>query len=310
MKVRAILNPRAGLKAARARDALLDGPWPDLDLIETKAPGHARELAHEAAAAGCDLVLAAGGDGTANEVAWGLLGSSVAFGLVPVGSGNGLARTLGIPLDPRAAVRSLEAGVVRPMDVGFANQRPFLNVSGAGLDALVGADFQAHGQQGGRRGILTYVRLSVPRAIRYRAAEWTLRCEGNGFEGRALIVAFVNGRQYGGGAIIAPRARLDDGLLDLVVFEDAGVLEVMLNAPRLFLGTIDGFRRYRHLRATSAVLSGPSAFRHHRDGEPEAEAARLEVRVEPRALRVLVPRAVADDPNGPFLTGASTVLAR
>ncbi len=300
MKIRAILNPRAGLAAARARDALLDGPWPDLDLIETRAQGHARDLAHEAADAGCDVVLAAGGDGTANEVAWGLLGSPVALGLVPVGSGNGLARSLGIPLDAGAAVRSLAGAVVRPMDVGFANDRPFLNVSGAGLDALVGADFQAHGQQGGRRGILTYVRLSVPRALRYRAPHWTLRAGDFGFEGRALIVAFVNGRQYGGGAVIAPRARLDDGLLDVVVFEDASLAEVMLNAPRMFLGTIERFRRYRHFHTTSALLEGPAPFLHHRDGEPEPEGARLELRLEPRALRVLVPRAVADDPAGPF----------
>lgn len=301
MKVRAILNPRAGIASARARDALLRGPWPDLDLIETRAPGHARELAREAAAAGCDLVLAAGGDGTANEVAWGLLGSTVALGLVPVGSGNGLARTLRIPLRPAAALRALAPGVVRAMDVGFANDRPFLNVSGAGLDALIGADFHAHGRAGGRRGVFTYVRLSFPRALGYRAPEWTLRSEGGGFQGRALIVAAVNGRQYGGGAIVAPMAQLDDGLLDLVVFEDAGILEVLVNAPRLFLGTIRGFRRYRHLRAASARLEGPIAFPHHRDGEPEDPALFLDLRVQPKALRVLVPRAVAEDPAGPFL---------
>lgn len=301
MRVRAILNPRAGLAAARARDALLRGPWPDLDLIETRAPGHARELAREAVAAGCELVLAAGGDGTANEVASGLVGSSVALGLVPVGSGNGLARTLRIPLRPAPALRALASGLVRAMDVGFANERPFLNVSGAGLDAIIGADFHAHGRAGGRRGVLTYVRLSVPRALGYRAPEWTLRTPGGDFQGRALIVAAVNGRQYGGGAIVAPQARLDDGLLDFVVFEDAGALEVMLNAPRLFLGTITGFRRYRHLAAASARLEGPAPFAHHRDGEPEDPAPFLDLRLEPGALRVLVPRATAEDPAGPFL---------
>ena len=305
MKVRAILNPRAGLAAARARDALLGGPWPDLDLIETRAPGHARELAGEAVAAGCDLVVAAGGDGTANEVAWGLLGSRTAFGLVPLGSGNGLARTLGIPLDARRAVRVLASAVLRAMDVGHANGRPFLNVAGAGLDAIIGADFQAHGHAGGRRGVLTYVRLSVPRALCYEAPQWRLTAGEERYEGRGLIVGFANGRQYGGGAVIAPRARLDDGLLDIVVFEDAGALEILLNAPRLFFGTIEGFRRYRHLRAATAVLEGPPAFLHHRDGEPEAEAARVEVRLEPRALRVLVPKATAEDPDGPFLPAPS-----
>lgn len=300
MKVRAILNPRAGVAAERARRAILDGPWPDVDLIETRAPEHARELAHEAAVAGCELVLAAGGDGTANEVAWGLLGSEVALGLVPVGSGNGLARTLRIPLRPAAAVAALAGGLTRRMDVGFLDDRPFLNVAGAGLDALVGADFHAHGRDGGRRGILTYVRLSLKRAFSYEAESWTLDAGAERFAGRALIVAFVNGRQYGGGAIVAPQARIDDGLLDVVVFEAAPRAEVILNAPRLFLGTIDRFRRYRHISAARARLEGPAGFLRHRDGEPEAAAAGANVRLEPRALRILVPKGTAEDPAGPF----------
>lgn len=302
MKVRAILNPRAGVAAERARRAILDGPWPEVDLIETRAPEHARELAHEAAAAGCELVLAAGGDGTANEVAWGLLGSEATLGLVPVGSGNGLARTLRIPLRPAAAVATLAVGLTRRMDVGFLDDRPFLNVAGAGLDALVGADFHAHGRGGGRRGVFTYVRLSLKRALSYQAERWKLEAGAERFEGSALIVAFVNGRQYGGGAIVAPRARLDDGLLDVVVFEDAPRREVILNAPRLFLGTIERFARYRHLSAPGARLSGPQSFLRHRDGEPEPAAAEANVRLEPKALRILVPRATAEDPTGPFGT--------
>ena len=300
MKVRAILNPRAGVAAERARRAILAGPWPTVDLIETRAGGHARELAHEAAAAGCELVLAAGGDGTANEVAWGLLGSEVTLGLVPVGSGNGLARTLRIPLRPAAAVAALASGLTRRMDVGFLDERPFLNVAGAGLDALVGADFHSHGRNGGRRGILTYVRLSLKRALSYQAESWALEAGAWRFEGRALIVAFVNGRQYGGGAIVAPHARLDDGRLDVVVFEDAPRAEVILNAPRLFLGTIDRFARYRHASTATARLVGPPEFLRHRDGEPDAAAAQAEVRLEPKALRILVPKKTAEDPTGPF----------
>jgi YegS/Rv2252/BmrU family lipid kinase len=298
--VRAILNPRAGLAAERARRAVLEGPWKGLDLQLTREPHHARELAQEAVAKGYELVLAVGGDGTANEAAWGLLGSDVGFGLVPVGSGNGLARTLGIPLDPARALASLAGGLTRRMDVGFTNDRPFLNVAGAGLDAVVGADFHAHGRDGGRRGVLTYVRLSLARVFSYSAEAWVLEAGGQRFEGAALIVAFVNGRQYGGGATIAPMARIDDGMLDVVVFEDAPRLELVANAARLFLGGIERFRHYRHISAASATLTGPAAFLHHRDGEPEPATARVEVRVEAKALRILVPRATAEDPDGPF----------
>jgi diacylglycerol kinase family enzyme len=99
---------------------------------------------------------------------------------------------------------------------------------------------------------------------------------------------------------LTPRARLDDGLLDILVFEDASLLEILLQAPRLFLGTIERFRRYRHVQAASATLTAPAAFLHHRDGEPEEESTRLEVTVDRKALRILVPRAVATDPQGPF----------
>jgi len=245
-------------------------------------------------------VLAVGGDGTANEVARGLWHSETVLGLIPVGSGNGLARTLRIPLSPRRAVRALATAVARRMDVGLANGRPFLNVAGAGLDALIGAEFHAHGSRGGRRGVLTYVRLSFRRALSYAAESWSLSSDAGDYAGRALIVAFVNGRQYGGGAVLAPRARLDDGLLDAVVFEDAPLLELLANAPRLFLGGIERFRRYRRMAISSAVLTGPGSFEHHRDGEPEAGSERLHVTVDPRALRVLVPRWTAEDPTGPF----------
>jgi diacylglycerol kinase family enzyme len=159
MKARAILNPRAGLAATRALRALEDHPaWRGIEVKTTGARGEARAFAADAAVAGYEVVLSIGGDGTANEAAWGLLGSSTALGLLPMGSGNGLARTLGIPLDPVRAVATLAHAVRRRMDVGMVNGRPFLNVAGAGFDAQVGADFHEHGLRGGRRGVMTYVR--------------------------------------------------------------------------------------------------------------------------------------------------------
>jgi diacylglycerol kinase (ATP) len=301
MKGVAILNPRAGLAAARARAALTRSPhWRELEVRLTTGPGDARRFASEAAAAGAEIVLAIGGDGTANEIAWGLLGSSAALGLVPMGSGNGLARTLGIPLKPDGALATLADAVPRAMDVGMINDRPFLNVAGAGFDAQVGLDFHEHGRRGGRRGVFTYVWLSILRTMNYRAESWVLDAGEGKFEGRAYIVAFVNGRQYGGGAVLVPGARLDDGLLDIVVIEDAPALELAWNAQRLFFGTLSKYRRYRHVAAAQAVLSATGTVPYHRDGEPESTSGRLEASILPRALRILVPRATASDPHGPF----------
>jgi diacylglycerol kinase family enzyme len=127
-----------------------------------------------------------------------------------------------------------------------------------------------------------------------------LRAGTETFDGRAYIVAFVNGRQYGGGAVLVPGARLDDGLLDIVVIEDAPALEMAWNAQRLFFGTLAKYRRYRHVPATKATLVAAGPVPHHRDGEPEGPATRLEASILPRALRVLVPRKTASDPHGPF----------
>jgi YegS/Rv2252/BmrU family lipid kinase len=301
MRVRAILNPRAGVAAQRALGAVEEGRpfWPDLDVKITGKAGDARDFARQAADDGYPLVLALGGDGTANEIASGVLGSETAFGLVPVGSGNGLARTLGIPLEPRRAVAALGTASLREMDVGYVNDRLFLNVAGAGFDAAVGAAFHARGKAGGRRGVFTYLRLGVAN-LSYQAETWSLEAGSESYRGRALVLAFMNGRQYGGGAVMAPRAKLDDGLLDIVVVEDAPRLEVLLNAPRLWTGGIERYKRVRSMRAARASLTGSGSLEHHRDGEPEEGASRLEIRVEPRALKILVPKAVSEDAAGPF----------
>ena len=301
MSAVAILNPRAGLAAQRARAALARSAyWRTAEVLVTTGPGDARRFAAEAAAAGAETVIAIGGDGTANEAASGLLGTGTAFALVPMGSGNGLARTLGIPLDPDGALSVLETAVPREMDVGMINGQLFLNVAGAGFDAQVGLDFHVHGRRGGRRGVFTYVRLGLIRAFRYRAEAWTLEAGGERFEGRAFVIAFVNGRQYGGGAVLAPGSRLDDGLLSIVVIEDAPWFELTWNATRLFTGGIEAYRRYRHIAAPSALLTSAGVAPFHRDGEPEEPTTRMEISLAPRALRILVPRATADDPRGPF----------
>jgi len=302
VKVRAILNPRAGVAAHRALEAVRNGrpSWRDLEVAVTTAPGDARNLAADAAAAGADLVLAVGGDGTLNEAAWGILGSRTVLGAVPVGSGNGLARTLGIPLQPARALAALEGGVPRRMDVGWVGDRPFLNVAGAGFDGTVGAAFHARGRLGGRRGILPYLVLGLAHCLSYRPRRVTIEAAEQRIESTAFLVCFVNGRQYGAGAIINPGAKLDDGQMEIVLIEGAPRLELLLNAPRLFLGTIERSRRYRRLAARSAVLTADAPLDPHRDGEPDPATDRLRVRVEPRALSVLVPRATAEDPAGPF----------
>ncbi len=307
MRVYAIWNPRAGVAARRALDALQEerSPWKDATVRATTAPGDAQAFAAEAVAAGAEIVLSMGGDGTANEAARGLLGSDVPLGIVPVGSGNGLARALRVPLEPARALHALESAARRRMDVGLVNGKPFLNVAGVGFDAVVGWAFHMAGRNGGRRGIFTYVRMSVSLLASYRSTPLILETGRERLEVRPLIVVFANGPQYGAGALINPGARLDDGRFEIVVFEDASIPEIVMNAPRLFLGSLDRSRRYRRIEATRAVITPKTAVEHHRDGEPEPEASQLEFSLLSRALSVLVPRSTANDPRGPFaLSGA------
>jgi diacylglycerol kinase (ATP) len=302
VQVRAIVNPRAGVRSRHAFAALAGAPasW-RLEIETTNAPGHARELAQESAERGDEVVLAVGGDGTVNEVAAGLLGSRSALGIIPAGSGNGLARTLGIALDPRAALLELANGVHRRMDVGRINGEVFFNVAGIGFDAFMAAAFHDWGRPGRRRGVLPYVWLGVGAMARFVPEVWQIEANGQSEELPAFLATFANGRQYGGGALIAPGARLDDGQLDVVVIEPCPKTELLLNTPRLFTGTIERCRRYRHWATPAMTLIGHNAADHHRDGEPGARSDRFEVSVEPRALEVLVPRRTALDPRGPFV---------
>lgn len=275
--------------------------WRDLEVALTTAPGDALRLAREAAAAGAELVLAVGGDGTVNEAARGLLGSGVPLGIVPVGSGNGLARALRIPRSPARALAALEGAVVRRIDVGAVNGVPFLNVAGVGFDALVGWAFHRAGRNGGRRGILSYVRISLSLVRSYEPTLLRLEAGAERLEGRPFVVAFANGPQYGGGAVINPGARLDDGRFELVVYDDRPFLQILASAPQLFMGGIDRARGYRRIPATEALVTAERPVEHHRDGEPEPAASRLEIGLQPRALPLLVPRATAEDPDGPFV---------
>jgi diacylglycerol kinase (ATP) len=302
VRVRAILNPRAGVAAQRTREAVERGrpSWTDYAVYLTREAGHATALAREAVTAGADLVLAVGGDGTANEVAQGLLGSPAALGIVPVGSGNGLARALRIPLRPEPALAALESGARRRMDVGFLNGRLFLNVAGAGFDAVVGHAFHESGRRGGRRGFLGYVRLCLLELRTYRSPRLAIEVHPERLDLEAFVLTFANGPQYGAGAVINPGAKLDDGRLEVVAFEQAPLWRSVAAGSRMFLGGLQRSAGYRRLSGAAATVVAGSPLAVHCDGDPSEAAARIDVELSPGALGIVVPAATASDPDGPF----------
>ena len=294
MKLRIIYNPRSGRhrRTARLRPLLRDfvaRHCPDADLVATEGPGHATELAREAAAAGCQRVLAVGGDGTMNEVAQALLHTPTALGLIPCGSGNGLARHLRLPVSALSALilaTDRETGVAA-LDTGVINGRPFCNAMGFGLDADVSQRFNRLA----RRGLPAYVR-TVFAAFGARRAEFCRIDAGGRTETlESLLISAANSDQYGNGALIAPGARADDGFLDLIAVRPVGYAGAVCLAVRLFSGTIDRSPRVRRWRGTRFEITRPAAGCIHTDGEPHSADACLRVEIAPASLRVVVPAA-------------------
>jgi diacylglycerol kinase family enzyme len=165
----------------------------------------------------------------------------------------------------------------------------------------VGAAFHERGRRGGRRGILGYLRLSLLELRAYRAPRLGIEAGGERIDVAAFVVTFANGPQYGSGAVINPGGKLDDGRLEVVVFEDGPLWRTVAAAPRMFLGGIERVPGYRRLTGPSATVTAgtPAAF--HRDGDPAGTAERIEAHVRPLALEIVVPAATAADPTGPFV---------
>ena len=222
-----------------------------------------------------------------NEVARALAGTGTALGIVPSGSGNGLARELGLSWDPVRALGVALGRRERVIDVGDIDGRLFVSVTGIGLDAQVAARFNA--RPGGWRGLGPYVWMAAHELLRYRAREYTIRVGTETWREEALVVICANARQYGGGAVVAPTARLDDGQLDLVVVAPRPPLEALRDSLHLFRGTFDRAPGVRTARALTVEIAGGEPLLFHVDGEAVTGGTTVTVRIRPAVLRVRVP---------------------
>lgn len=292
MTIAAIINPISGAgadrnAAARRAEMLrtaLDRRGRRATISFTTRAGHARELAADAVASGAELLIVWGGDGTVNEAGAALLGTRTALGLVPAGSGNGLAAALGTPRDPHAAIALALDGAPRAIDAGVIAGRPFFNIAGVGVDARIARRFNERGQ--GARGPWPYVAISLAEGCRYCAEEYEVELDGSASRLRALLIAFANGREYGAGARLSAAARLDDGLLEAVVVEDRSIVERFWAARHLASGTPGRARRVTAVQVQQAVVRGQGAIEYHADGETGVAEGELSVGIRPGALWV------------------------
>jgi diacylglycerol kinase (ATP) len=288
LKLLLLANPTAaGRRARRLLPSLreyLAGKVEVFDYLETESADELRLKARDAARAAYDRVVAAGGDGTANAALNGLLGSDTALGILPLGHGNDLARSLGIPLDPRRAADLLLRADVNSIDVVRVGKRAYAGVAGIGFDAETNR--RANAWPGWPTGHLRYFLAGLRTLATFRPLEVDLVTDSEEFSGPAMWVVVANTPCYGGGLRIAPEAAPADGVLDVCVIEKTSRPGLLALYPRLLRGEHLNARSVRYFRSTWVRFRSPVGAPLYGDGELLGEVP-LEARLEPAALRVL-----------------------
>jgi YegS/Rv2252/BmrU family lipid kinase len=275
-----VVNRRSGIRRRRDISAIITETFSkEHEVAECEAKGDLDALIERAVREKFEVVYAVGGDGTVHEVAKRLIGTPMALGILPTGSGNGFARHLGLPLDVRDSLRASQR--ITTIDTATVNSIPFVGTMGVGFDAWVAEQFAGSAV----RGLRTYLRLATSGLFGYVVEEYEMEIDGQRSRKRALLIAIANASQYGNNARIAPLASLQDGMLDVVLVERASPIA----AARLFNGTIHRARGVTVQRGQKIRIERPNAGPVHLDGEPVTLPASLTIEVVPQSLRVLVP---------------------
>lgn len=255
------------------------------DVRFTGGRGDATMFASEASDKGYYGVLACGGDGTVNETARALCGSQTALGIIPAGSGNGLARHLGIPMDVELAMEIVCQRNVVPSDYGSVNGVPFFCTFGMGFDAAVSHRFARQNH----RGLLSYVRSALSEYVQFRPTTYTISANGKLLTEKAFLVAVCNASQWGNNAYIAPEASLTDGLLDITVVHSGSPIDAAVMGMDIFTGFISKNTMVHCFRAPAAVIYRSEKGEAHVDGEPMMLDEILDVKCHRGALRLFTP---------------------
>lgn len=287
MKFRFIVNARSGAAAKALPLVRSFAGRHGAEIAITQRPGHGAELAAQALADGCDLVVAVGGDGTMNEVGSALIGTHAVLGLIPCGSGDGLGRHLGIHGPVPRALDLLLTGAPRTIDTGTANGHPFFTAAGFGFEAEIAHRFN----QLQRRGFLRYLTTSAKLFWSWKPQRCTfVHPDGTRDTIEAFTVAVANADQYGNDARIAPRARADDGLLDLTIVPPVSVLNGARLLWRLFAGTLPSARGIVTRQFETCTIERETSGWFHTDGELHQEGKVIEFKVRPASLRIMAPQ--------------------
>jgi diacylglycerol kinase (ATP) len=251
----------------------------------TRQRGHATELAQRAVAEKFDMAFAVGGDGTVNEVAQGLIGSQVAMAILPKGSGNGLARHLGVPMKFGSALGLINANEVINMDTMLINGKLSVNVSGIGFDGHVAGMFG----QNGKRGLAGYTKLVLKEFLSYKEFEADVVLDGTPLRMNSFIIALANSSQFGNNAVVAPLASVCDELIDVCFIRKVPFSRVIGFAAKMFSGQLDKSSLVEIRKGRNITIRFSKAVAFHIDGEAQEPSATFNIRIEPGKLRMAVP---------------------
>jgi diacylglycerol kinase (ATP) len=288
-KISFIINPISGGINKQHFPALigrhLDRNLFDLEINFTRSAEHNLELAQEAAEKRKDIVIAVGGDGTINNIAKYMVNTGILFGIVPQGSGNGLARHLKIPMDNVKAIKVINKLHRKNIDTGMANDQFFLNVAGAGFDAHVSWMFA----NAPKRGFWSYTKITLNEFANYKPRAYELIVDGKSVTKDAFIICVANGSQYGNNAYIAPQANLDDGLFDISVMKPFKTYQMPAIGLEMFMKKYNNSRYVDALKGSDIVIKRPEAGVFNIDGEPIMMEKDIHIKILPEALKVIVP---------------------
>lgn len=305
-KARLIINPISGTRSKTGLDRMvIDALGPlgrEIEVAYTKGHGDATRLALSAVEKGCETVLAAGGDGTINETAAALCGTGVVLGIIPCGSGNGLARHLGIPVDIKESLKIIIENHAMDIDYATVNDKKFFCTCGVGFDAAVSEAFARKKT----RGKLTYIQSTFQTYANYEPEHYTIIANGKTLTEKAFLVAVCNASQYGNNAYIAPSASINDGLLDITIIHAGNALSTALVGVDMLTGMIERNMLIQTFRTDNIIIEREHRGPSHVDGEPMEMDRSLRVCCHHNGLRVFTPSVV--HPFRPILTPVSSMF--
>ncbi len=286
-----IINPHAGIDSKadmpRLIEKYIDHEKFDFTVHFTDHAGHAVAMASAACDEGADMVVAVGGDGTVNEVARAIVHSPTALGIIPCGSGNGLARHLLLPINVRKCMKILNEFSVTPLDYGTIEDHPFFCTCGVGFDAFISQKFAASRH----RGPISYAE-NILKGLAYKPETYDVTLSGSTSTLEALLISCANASQYGNNAYIAPQASMSDGMLDVIVIEPLDFIETSQVSIEMFSKTLNQNSKIKTYRTKELTICRAKEDVIHFDGEPVVAGRELHIKIHEKGINVVV------NPNG------------